>query len=65
MSEAQVYPVDKWRLLFSQQNNNIQEMKICEGWRGFDVPLDCYKRDNEVKSVVEQFFVYNLKSQIN
>ena len=65
MSEAQVYPVDKWRLLFSQQNNNIQEMKIREGWRGFDVPPDCYKRDNEVKPVVEQSFAYNLNNWWN
>ena len=29
-------------------------MKIREGWRGFDVPPEGYKLDNEVKPVVDQ-----------
>ena len=38
MAEARVYPVYQWILPSLQKNNNIQEMKICEGWIGFDVP---------------------------
>ena len=40
-------------------------MKIREGWRGFDVPQAGYKLDNEVKSVVDQYFVNNLNSRIS
>ena len=38
MVEACVYPSDQWILLSLQQKKNIQEIKVCEGWRGFDVP---------------------------
>ena len=62
MAEARVYSADQFRLLSSQQNNNIQEMKVREGWRGFDVPPECYKLDNEGKPVVDQYFVHNLNS---
>ena len=40
-------------------------MKIREGWRGFDSPLEGYKLDNEGKPVVGQSFVHNLNSQTN
>ena len=62
VAEARVYSADQFRLLSSQQNNNIQEMKVREGWRGFDVPPECYKLDNEGKPVVDQYFVHNLNS---
>ena len=48
-----------------QQNNTIQEIKIGEGWRGFDVPPADYKLENEVKPVVDQSFLHNLNSRIN
>ena len=32
-------------------------MKIREGWRGFDVPPEGYKLDNEEKPVFGQYFV--------
>ena len=50
----------QWRLLSLQQKNNIQETKICKGWRGFDLPPGGYKIYNEGKLVVEQLFVHNL-----
>ena len=62
MAEARVYPSDQWRLLSSQKKN--QEMRIREGWRGFDVPPEGYKLDNGGKPVVDQSFVHNLNSQI-
>ena len=48
----------------SPLKKNIQEMKICEGWRGFDIPPPGYKLYNEGKPVVDQSFVHNLNSQI-
>ena len=36
--------------------NNIQEMKIREGWRGLDVTPEGYKLDNEGN----QLFINNL-----
>ena len=39
-------------------------MNNCEIWRGFDVPPEGYKPDNERKPVVDQNSVHNLNSQI-
>ena len=38
----------------SKKHHNIKEMKICEVWRGFEVPLEGYKLENEGKPVVDQ-----------
>ena len=64
MAEDCVYPAEKLILLSLKQKNNIQEMKISEGWRGFGFPPAGYKLDNEGKPVVEQSFFHNLNSQI-
>ena len=40
-------------------------MKICDEWRGFDVPPAGYKLDNELKLLVYQSFAHNLNSIIN
>ena len=45
VAEDHVYPADQWRLLYLQQNNNIQEIKTREGWGGFNVPPEGYKLD--------------------
>ena len=60
MSEACVYPSDQCILLSLQQNKNIQEIKIREVWRSFDITPEGYKLDNEGKLVVDQYFLYNL-----
>ena len=65
MTEARVYPVYRWRILSLQQKNNIQEMEICEVWRGFDVSPECYKLYNEGKPVVDNSFVNNINSRIS
>ena len=65
MVETRVYPEEQHILLSLQQNNNILDMKISEGWRGFDVLPVGYKLDNEGKPVVDQSFVHNLNSQID
>ena len=39
VSEARAYPSGQCSILYSQQNNNIQEMKIIEGCRGFGVAI--------------------------
>ena len=41
MTDDCVYPAYQWRIISLQQKNNIQEMKIREGWRGFDAPPEC------------------------
>ena len=65
VSETRVYTVDRWRLISLQQNNIIQEIKICEGCRLFDVPPAGYKLDNEGKSVVYQFFFPTLTRELS
>ena len=52
LAEAFVYPADQWRLLSLQQNINFQEMKIFQEWRGFEVPPEKYKLDNEEKPII-------------